>query len=263
MKEVGKGVEKKFTLITGATSGIGWELSKVFGKHGHNLLIIGRNEEKLKSIRDELPKEIEIITLKGDLKDATFIERIKKMVEKEDIFIEFLVNNAGLGSFGEFQYIDKDVDLNMIDINVRALTHLTKIFLPDMIKKNSGGVMNLCSTAAFSPGPYMTVYYATKAYVLSFTEGIKEEVSGKNIKISAISPGPTKTAFQSTAKVKKAEFAKKTLMKPEEVAEISYKEFMKGKTVVVPGLNNKFLVAGSKILPRKCLSKIICKVNGK
>lgn len=263
MKKGGHGVERKFTLITGATSGIGLELSKVFGKNGHNLFITGRNEEKLKEIRNDLPKDIEIIALKGDLKNQDFIDSIKEKCKRENIFIEFLVNNAGVGSFGEFYNVDKDVDLAMIDINTRALTHLTKLFLPDMIKKNSGGVMNLCSTAAFSPGPYMAVYYATKAYVLSFTEGLKEEVSGKNIKISAVCPGPTKTAFQSTAKVKKAEFAKKALMEPEKVAEISYKEFMKGKTVIIPGLNNKLLVLGSKILPRKCLSKIICKVNGK
>lgn len=256
-------MERKFTLITGATSGIGLELAKVFGKHGHNLFITGRNEDRLKEIKNHLPKDIEIIIIKGDLRTPDFIDSIKEKCQRENIFIEFLVNNAGVGSFGEFYNIDKDVDLTMIDINIRALTHLTKLFLPDMIKKNSGGVMNLCSTAAFSPGPYMTVYYATKAYVLSFTEGLREEVSGKNIKISAVCPGPTNTAFQSTAKVKKAEFAKKALMEPEEVAVISYKDFMKGKTVIVPGLNNKFLVMGSKILPRKCLSKIICKVNGK
>lgn len=256
-------MKRKFTLITGATSGIGWELSKIFGSHGHNLLLTGRNEEKLNEIKSQFSNNIDIIILKGDLKDEEFIESIKNIVEKEDIFIEYLINNAGIGSFGEFHKIGKYIDLNMIDINVRALTHLTKLFLPDMIENNLGGIMNLCSTAAFSPGPYMTVYYATKAYVLSLTEGIKEEVSGKNIKISAVCPGPTKTTFQSIAKIKKAKFAKQSLMAPEKVAEISYKEFMKGKTIIIPGMNNKFLIAGSKLLPRKYLSKIIRKVNGK
>ncbi|MEW8956466.1 SDR family NAD(P)-dependent oxidoreductase [Clostridium sp.] len=254
----------KYTIITGATSGIGYDLSKVFALNKHNLILVARNKEKLESIKYNLVKEysVDVVILSYDLSKESEINMLCENITASNMEIEYLVNNAGVGSFGSFNHIPKDEDLNIIDLNIRALTHMMKIFLPYFIEKNHGGILNVSSTAAFSPGPYMAVYYSSKAYVLSLTEALREELKNSNIKISALCPGPTDTNFQKNAKVKKAEFAKKSLMESSEVATIAYNGFMKGKTVIIPGSNNKVLALGSKILPRKLLSKIVSKVNG-
>ncbi|MDU1349166.1 MULTISPECIES: SDR family oxidoreductase [Clostridium] len=252
----------KYTLITGATSGIGYELSKVFGENGHNLILCGRDIKRLEELKREFQcYSRDIIVVTGDLSNVEDINKMYKFIEENNYEVEFLINNAGLGSFGSLSETLLERELNLIDVNIRAVLHLTKLFLPNMVKKNSGGILNVSSTAAFSPGPFMNNYYASKAYILSFTEGLREELKHTNIKVSVLCPGPTATNFQERAEVKKADFAKKALMEPRLVAKIAYKKFMKNKLIIVPGINNKILVGGSKVIPNRVLSRIIRKVN--
>ncbi|WP_454054593.1 SDR family NAD(P)-dependent oxidoreductase [Clostridium sp. Marseille-Q7071] len=254
----------RYTLITGATSGIGYELSKVFGENGHNMILCGRDIKRLEELKAEFQcYSSDVVILAGDLSSFEDIMRIYESIKKNNYEIEFLINNAGLGSFGALSDTSLHRELNLIDVNIKAVIHLTKLFLPDMIERNSGGVLNVSSTAAFSPGPFMNNYYASKAYILSLTEGLKEELKNTNIKVSVLCPGPTATNFQERSQVKKADFAKKTLMNPRLVACIGYKKFMKNKLVIVPGINNKLLVICSRIIPNRLLSKIIRRVNSK
>ncbi len=252
-----------YTVITGATSGIGYELSVIFAKHGNNLVLIARNIEKLKCMKKEFEEkyDIKVCIISSDLSLKDSPEFIYKTIKDRGIIVDNLINNAGFGSFGRFQEVEDQKDLTMIDVNVRALTHMLKLFIPDMIKREKGKIMNVASTAAFQAGPLMSVYYATKAYVLSLSQALAVELKKYNITVSTLCPGPTSTEFQSRAEVKKAEIAKKSMMSAQAVAEEAYKGFMKGKEIIIPGVSNKFLVYSSKLLPRKFVHKIIMKVN--
>lgn len=173
--------------------------------------------------------------------------------------MDYLINNAGIGSFGFFHKGECGFEENLININIISLTNLTKYFLEKMIEKNHGGIMNVASTAAFIGGPKMAMYYSSKAYVLSLTEALHEEVKDLGIRVSCVCPGPVKTSFQSKAGIKKSEKAKKYLMDAEKVAKIAYEGFFKGKAIIIPGHKNKLLVWGTKLLPRSISRKIILK----
>ncbi|GIM28907.1 short-chain dehydrogenase [Clostridium polyendosporum] len=254
---------KHYTLITGATSGIGYELTMLFGKDNHNLILVGRDKERLKKIQQRLNEDfnIDVIILKKDLTFEDDVEEIISFVEKNNLIVDNLINNAGVGSFGYFHEVDSKKDLDMIKVNIYALTRLTKYFLQKMIDRNNGGILNVASTAAFQPGPIMSVYYATKAYVLSLTEAIQEEVREKGIKVTALCPGPVATEFQRRANVKKSELTKGYMMDAKIVARIGYKGFMNGKTLIIPGFKNKILIQSLRVLPRKFVRKIIKRVN--
>lgn len=255
-----------YVLITGASSGIGYELAKLFYKDGYNLILVARNNERLKIAIDKLnyySKENKIITLNIDLSKDEQIDKLIKYINDNKIEISILVNNAGIGSFGDFSEINWDIEEALIDINIKALTKLTKIFLPKMIEKGYGGILNVASTAAFTSGPRMATYYASKAYVLNLTEAIYEEVKNYGVKVSCLCPGPVRTSFQSKAGINKSEKAKKYLMNADVVAQIGYDEFKKGKVIIVPGLKNKILIKTNKLLPRYISRKIILKTNKK
>lgn len=254
---------KGYTLITGATSGIGYELTMLFGKHNHDLILVARNEERLKKIQKKLDEGfgIDVIILKKDLTFEGDVEEIISFVERNNLVVDNLVNNAGAGSFGYFHEVDCKKDLDMIKVNIYALTRLTKYFLQKMIERNNGGILNVASTAAFQSGPIMSVYYATKAYVLSLTEAIQEEVKERGIKVTALCPGPVATEFQKRASVKKSKLSSGYMMDAKTVATIGYKGFMSGKTLIIPGLKNKILVQSLRILPRNLVRKVIKKVN--
>ena len=177
--------------------------------------------------------------------------------------VDILVNNAGIGTFGDFSEIEWVKEEALIDINIKVLTKLTKYFLPKIIECKNGGILNVASTAAFCSGPRMAAYYASKAYVLNLTEAIYEECKDSGIRVSCLCPGPVKTTFQDKAGIKKSESAKKYLMDAEEVAKVSYKDFKKGKLIIIPGMKNKLLVIGNKLLPRRISRKIILKTNKK
>ena len=230
---------RNYTLITGASTGIGYELAKLFAKDRHNLILVARDEGKLETAKNELSKyNVEVKILSLDLSKSEDIQSL-------------------------FNYVEWVKEEALIDINIKALTKLTKYFLPKIIECKNGGILNVASTAAFCSGPRMAAYYASKAYVLNLTEAIYEECKDSGIKISCLCPGPVKTTFQDKAGIKKSESAKKYLMDAEEVAKVSYKDFKKGKLIIIPGMKNKLLVIGNKLLPRRISRKIILKTNKK
>ena len=235
---------KNYTLITGATSGIGLELAELFAKDKNNLVLVARGTDKLKEIKDNYEKNygINIEIISADLSDLNAPENIYKILKEKQISIDNLVNNAGFASFGLFNEIDKEVDLGMLKVNVFALTHLIKLFLPDMVKNKKGRILNIASTAAFQPGPLMAVYYASKAYVLYLSEALASELEGTGVTVTALCPGPTKTGFQQRAKMEKSKLIKSNVMDAKAVSKTGYDALMNGKTFVVPGFKNKMLV---------------------
>lgn len=252
----------RYTLITGASMGIGYELAKLFAKDKHNLILISRNILKLQDVKNELSKfNIDIKILASDLKNNEDIQDLFNYIEANKLNINILVNNAGIGTFGDFNNIEWKSEEALIDINIKALNKLTKYFLPKVVKEKEGGILNVASTAAFCSGPRMATYYASKAYVLNLTEAIYEEYKAAGIKISCLCPGPVKTSFQDKAGIKKSKSAKKYLMDAEEVAKICYKDFYKGKVIIIPGFKNKLLVMGNKLMPRSISRKMVLKNN--
>lgn len=242
--------------------GIGYELAKLFAKDKRNLILISRNILKLQDVKNELSKfNVDIKILALDLKNSEDIQDLFNYIEANKLNINILINNAGIGTFGDFNNIEWKSEEALIDINIKALTKLTKYFLPKVVKEKEGGILNVASTAAFCSGPRMATYYASKAYVLNLTEAIYEEYKAAGIKISCLCPGPVKTSFQDKAGIKKSKSAKKYLMDAEEVAKICYKDFYKRKVIIIPGFKNKLLVMGNKLLPRSISRKIILKNN--
>ena len=254
---------RKYALITGGTEGIGLELSKLFAKDNCNLIIVARNKEKLSQIKNEIEIKynVNVDILSIDISIHSSCEKIIEFVDKKNISVDYLINNAGIGSFGLFSDGKFGFEEKLININIIALTNLTKYFIKQMVDKNSGGIMNIASTAAFVGGPKMAMYYSSKAYVLSLTEALHEEVKNFNVNVSCVCPGPVKTSFQSKAGIKKSKKANKYLMDAEKVAKIAYEEFFKGKAIIIPGYKNKLLVWGTKLIPRSISRKIILKNN--
>lgn len=256
-------MDRKYTLITGGTKGIGLELAKLFAKDKNNLVIASRNLNELEATKKALEKEFKVSVeiLKLDLSIDNSCEKLIEFVEEKNLVIENLVNNAGIGSFGYFDEVDTNKDIKLIDINIVALTRLIKYFLPLMKERESGGILNMASTAAFVGGPKMSTYYSSKAYVLTLSEALYEESKEFNVNVSCVCPGPVKTSFQKNAGIKKSEKAKKYLMDAEDVAREAYNGFKNKKAIIVPGFNNKLMVIATKFLPRSIIRKIIFSTN--
>lgn len=259
---MGKPYGRSCVLITGATTGIGYELAKLYAKDENNLILVARDEERLKEVKDELEfYNIKVYTIALDLSEDNSCEKVLDFVNKKNLSVDILINNAGMGSFGYLSEIEMESELKLIDVNIRALTELTKIFLPSMIEHGEGAIMNVASTAAFCAGPKMATYYASKSYVLNFTEALYEELKGSEIKVSCLCPGPVKTNFQEKSGIKKKESAKKALMTPKDVAKVAYKDFKKGKLIIIPGFKNKLIITLNKLIPRSLSRKIILMMN--
>ena len=255
--------ENRYTLITGASEGIGLELSKLFAMDGNNLILIARQEKKLLDIKNSLMKKynIDVKILPLDLVVDNSCEKVVEFVDENKLIVDNLVNNVGIGSFGFFHKEKDGFEDKIINLNIVTLTKLTKYFLNKMIALGEGGILNVASTAAFVGGPKMALYYSTKAYVLTLTEAIHDEVKPLGIKVSCLCPGPVKTNFQEKAGIKKSEQAKKYLMNVEDVAREGYRGFLKGKTIIIPGFKNKILVLGTKLLPRALSRRIVLNSN--
>lgn len=259
---MGKPYGRSCVLITGATAGIGYELAKLYAKDENNLILLARDEERLKEVKDELEfYNIKVYTIALDLSEDNSCEKVLDFVNKKNLSVDILINNAGMGSFGYLSEIEVEKELKLINVNIRALTELTKMFLPSMIEHGEGAIMNVASTAAFCAGPKMATYYASKSYVLNFTEALYEELKGSEIKVSCLCPGPVKTNFQEKSGIRKSEAAKKALMTPKEVAEIAYRDFKKGKLIIIPGFKNKLIIRINKLIPRSFSRKIILMMN--
>ncbi|WP_338626961.1 SDR family oxidoreductase [Clostridium baratii] len=256
-------INKSYTLITGGTKGIGLELARLFAKDKNNLIIVARKEEELKRVKEELQKEygVDVETLSLDLAVDNSVGKLIKFVEEKNLIVDNLINNAGVGSFGYFDEADENKDLNLIDINIVALTKLIKYFLPKMKSKKHGGILNVASTAAFVGGPKMSTYYSSKAYVLTLSEALYEEGKEFGVNVCCLCPGPVKTDFQESAGIVKSEKAKKYLMDAKDVAKEGYEGFKKGKAIIIPGFKNKIMIIATKIAPRSIIRKIILSTN--
>jgi short-subunit dehydrogenase len=246
-------VRGKTALITGASSGIGYELAQLFATDGYDLVLVAKNEPQLFRIADELATtfEVSVTPLGQDLTEAQAVDQIFARLQQDAITVDVLVNNAGIGIHGAFAQIDLAKELELVQVNIVAITALTKVFLQEMLKRGQGKILNVASTAAFESGPFVAVYFATKAYVLSFSEALAEELRGTGITVTTLCPGPTHTNFLKQAGVQKIEVLRHVTMRPSRVAMLGYRGLMAGKLRVVPGLVNELFLLAVKFAPRR------------
>lgn len=254
----------KTALITGASRGIGYELAKVFARLSYQLVLVSRNSAKLEEIRHNLSSEynIDVTVISKDLSEHQAAMEIYNELEKKQIVIDVLVNNAGVGDFGEFKDEDYYKLSRMLHLNIVALTELTRLFLKGMIDRKDGRILNISSLAAFLPGPYMAVYYASKAYVKSFSQALSEELRSTGVKVTAVCPGLTKTGFQHEVGGEKTTASRLNLMATSEwVADIAVKAMLEGREVVIPGRINNSIARTSQLLSDGIKSKIVKKIQ--
>ncbi|MGA9231338.1 MAG: SDR family oxidoreductase [Exiguobacterium oxidotolerans] len=249
-------------LITGASAGIGRELARLHGMQGDHLLLVGRNAEKLFETKYLVEQEggtAEVYPY--DIGQPLHIEALLRATKDDSV--DLLINNAGFGLFGEFLETELSRELNMIDVNIRALTHLTKAYAQRMRDQGiQGRIVQIASTAAFQAGPFLAVYYATKAYVLSFSEALTEELAPYGIQVTAVCPGATHTDFEATAGLSASRLFKRPgIMDAPTVAKLSFDGYMQGKTLVIPGASNAFYVFLTRLLPRQTLTKMSASVQ--
>lgn len=231
--------------------------------NGYHLVVVARNQTLLEHLRNRWENEfgVRIHAIAKDLSDPTSVDEIIRYLDQNKIDIDILINNAGFGLFGPFIETPIEQELKMIQVNIVTLTHLTKRLIPSMIEKKKGKILNVASIAAFQSGPLMSVYYATKAYVLSFSEALTNELSDHGILVSVLCPGPTDTEFEKRANIEQSKLFQRNVMPPEEVAKIAYRQFMKGKTMIVPGATNWILVRSTRFLPRKMVTGIVRRIQ--
>jgi len=254
-------------LITGAAGGFGYEFSRLFAENSYNLVLVDIDEDNLESVARELESgfQIKVHRIICDLAEPDAAIKVFNSVKENELTINILVNNAGFGDFGFFHNTDWEKEKCMLQLNMITLTQLSKLFLKEMIKSNSGKILNIASVAAFQPGPLMALYFASKAYILSFSESIANEARGTGVSVTVLCPGTSKTGFQKAAGHINSNLVKKKLIlnSPEFVARYGYQALMRGKTVAIPGRLNYFLVNLSRILPRNLVTRIVRKVQEK
>lgn len=245
--------EKKTVLITGGTSGIGYELAKLFARDGYDIINVARDQQELDKTASELQKEyrINVSSITADLFDPQNAFSVYEKVKSKGISVDVLVNNAGHGHYGEFVDTDLSTELRIIQLNICSLVVLTKLFLKDMVTRGEGKILNTSSIAGKSPGPWQSVYHGTKAFVQSFTESIRYEVKDKGINVTALLPGATDTDFFRKAEMESSKIVQdeSKLADPADVAKDGYEALMSGKDMVVSGLKNKVQVAIGAVTP--------------
>jgi len=252
--------ERKLTaLVTGASGGIGEELARLFAADGHDLVLVARSRDKLARLSEELEGKhnVRARVLAADLARDESPREIFEELSAGGVSVDALVNNAGVGSYGLFAETDLKSELDLLQINVVALTHLTKLFLPGMIARRRGYLMNVASTAAFQPGPLMAVYYASKAYVLSFSEALANECEGTGVVVSALCPGPTETGFVAAAGMGESKLFDRAVMDARTVAVEGYRGMLAGKTIVIPGFRNNLLARSIGFFPRGLVTRVV------
>ncbi len=250
----------KYVLITGASSGIGFELAKVFAKHGHHLILTARSEDKLLELQKQVMTDFQIKAqvIVEDLSKPLGAQNLFNEVNERELSVEILVNNAGFGSHGLFQDSDLKRQKEMIQLNITTLMELTHLFLPAMLKSRSGKIMNLASTASFVPGPFMSVYYASKAFVLSFSEGLSEELRGSGVSVTAVCPGITDSGFQTVANIQNVPILKSApSASSHQVATFAYKAMMRNQPVAIEGLMNRAMNFMIRLTPRFAVRQAI------
>jgi hypothetical protein len=252
----------RLAVVTGATGGIGLQLCRLLAKDGYDLVITGRSEEKLKLLANELKalQSIEVVFLEGDLSSAEFRDKLFGMTPGVP---DVLINNAGFGDYGPFLESDWEKQDEMIKVNVLALTHLTHLYLPGMVGRGHGRILNVASVASFQPGPLMSVYYATKGYVLSFSEALSVELAKTGVTVTALCPGPVNTGFAKAANAESINvFKESSGADAELVARYGYRMMLKGKPVAVHGKKFKVLIFFERILPRSAVRKMLYRIQG-
>jgi len=254
----------KTALITGATSGIGFELSLLLAKDKYNLILVDIDAVKLEDTKNHIQKlyNSQVINLIKDLSKSNVAQEI--LEESKDIPIDILINNVGFGVFGVFSNTNWSRESEMLYLHIQTTTHLTKLVLKEMVVHNRGVVLNVSSLAAFQPGPLMAIYYASKAYILSFSEAISNELKGTGVTVTALCPRQTRTGFQK--EVSKTSFENKINFNnayPKDVAKYGCKAMLKGKTVAIPGRFNKLLSIISRFIPRNIITSIVRKLQEK
>ncbi|MCF6308151.1 MAG: SDR family oxidoreductase [Flavobacteriaceae bacterium] len=254
----------KTALVTGGASGLGYEFAVLLAKDSYNLILIDIDSDKLTETKNELETiySIQITTLTKDLSIQNISEEIFE--EIGDTPIDVLINNAGFGLFGTFAETDWAREAAMLNLHIMTTTHLTKLVLKGMIERKSGKILNMSSLAGFQPGPLMTIYYASKAYILSFSEAIANELKGTGVSVTVLCPGQTKTSFQEVVSEKTSENKISFNMGcPKEVATYGYQQMNKRKVVVVPGAINKIISQLPRIFPRNMAANIVRKIQEK
>lgn len=250
-------------LITGASSGIGLELASQAARDRHDLVLVARQRERLESIGRGLAEEygIQVSVLPKDLASPSAPAELARELAQRGIAVDVLANNAGLGVYGFFAETPLDRELETIQVNVAALTHLTKVLLPGMLERRRGRILNVASTAAFQPGPMMAVYYATKAYVLSFSEALANECAGTGVTVTALCPGPTRTEFPQRAGFQPIPLKGSLVGAASEVARAGWEGMKRGKRIVIPGIANRAVVQAERLAPRRLVTALTRKVQ--
>lgn len=250
-------------LITGASSGIGYELAKCCAADGIDLILVARNQKRLEEVALELQQSysIRVDVVAGDLSQPTAAAAIVDKLGPDRV-VDILINNAGFGTSGKFASLPLQGEVDMIEVNVTSLVRLTHLLLPGMISRKSGKIMNVASTAGFQPGPLMANYYASKAYVLSFSEGLAEEVRKDGVTVTALCPGATETPFFDRAKMDKVRLRNGAVMRADVAARIGYRAMRKGKVIVITGLMNRIMAFSVRFTPRSIIRKITGFLNG-
>jgi hypothetical protein len=255
--------DRKTALITGASFGIGLELARIFAREGYNLVLVARSADKLRLLASELEKAqgTRSLILATDLTEPGAPAYVMDQTTRADIRVDALVNNAGFGQYGLFVENDLEECVRQIQLNVTTLTHLTRLYLPAMITRKHGGVLNVASTAAFQPGPLMAVYFATKAYVLHFSEAVGNELKGTGVTVTCLCPGPTATEFHKRAKATGMRLLRFGSMDAHAVAEDGYRGFVAGRPVVISGFKNWLLAQSVRFSPRRLVTAIARKTQ--
>ncbi len=249
-------------LVTGASSGIGKELARILAREGHDVVLVGRDKARLAQLKLEIEHKHmrKTVVIAADLSDPAVPEKLHAALKGAQV--DILVNNAGVGDYGRFAQSDWKRQEQMLRVNVDALTRLTHLVLPGMLERRKGRILNVASTAAFQPGPLMAVYYASKAYVLSFSQAIAQETEGSGVTVTALCPGPTATGFQDAANLSRSRlFSGIAPATARDVAQYGYDAMLRGKRVAVYGARNKSLVFLTRLMPREALTRIVARLQ--
>lgn len=250
-------------LITGASGGIGLDLAREFARHGYNLILTARNVDRLQEIAAELRDTgVRVEVIARDLANAQAAAALLREIRERGLVVNILVNNAGFGLHGKFAELGVAEQVGMIQLNVTTLVALTRLLLPGMLERKHGRILNVASTAAFQPGPFMAVYYASKSFVLSFSEALAEELRGSGVTVTALCPGPTRTGFgERSGMDKTALFQAAAVMDSGSVARAGFEGCVRGKRLVIPGMMNSLGALGTRFMPRALLARVIGKMQ--
>jgi short-subunit dehydrogenase len=256
----------RWALVTGASRGIGLELSRLAAKDGYHLVLVARSGDELEAHAAEFRRRfaVEVLTLPLDLATRTAADAVAEFLASRSIIPDLLINNAGIGAYGLHREIALAAEQEVLDLNIVTLTRLTKRTLPGMLARGSGRILNVASVAAFYPGPYLAVYYASKAYVLSYSEAIAYELAGTGVTVTALCPGPTRSGFQARAALRAARIVNGShvpMATAESVAAAGYRAMLAGRRVVIPGVINRLAVWAARFVPRRVMTALAARVS--